>query len=147
MLLHQRVLGGPPVTQVDVVGGVGGGQQLEHVERHATGVDLFEDLTDGVSRRLLGHHDDRYQVRGETRQQVPEQRCPLRLALDLLLAAGGVEVAKLPLHQADTVEQQVGGQHLRRPLVLAGAQVQLHVVQVTDDAVRSDRNDGVLPID
>ncbi|MEJ7742319.1 MAG: hypothetical protein WKF73_07100 [Nocardioidaceae bacterium] len=34
-----------------------------------------------------------------------EQRCPLQLALGLLLATGGVEVAKLPLHQTDAVEQ------------------------------------------
>ena len=47
---------------MEIVGGECRGQQLEHGQRHASGVHLLEDLADGLLRRVPPQLDHRHLV-------------------------------------------------------------------------------------
>ena len=55
----------PVVAQLVTLGGIHGGEQLEGIERLATGVDLLEDEADGFVGRIGTERDDGNLVLGE----------------------------------------------------------------------------------
>jgi len=50
----------PVITKIEFIGREGCRHQLEDGERHATGIDLLEDLAHGFARRVLGQFDGRH---------------------------------------------------------------------------------------
>ncbi len=60
--LQTSLAGVPVIAKLEIIRGKGGSQQLEHSERHTTGVHAFKDEADCLLGRLLLQLDDRHLV-------------------------------------------------------------------------------------
>lgn len=136
----------PVVTEVEVVCGVGRGQQLEDRQRHTAGVDLLEDLAHSFLRRRARQLDRGDLVVIERLDDRGVELHPGLHAGGLVLAICG-HVRVLPHHRFAGVEHDVEREHLVRDLEFARGQVPGRLAtERPDDAVGGHPDDRLLTI-
>ena len=133
----------PVLLEVELVGGVRSREEFEDRERDAPGVDLFEDLADGLLRILLSQENHRNHVGFEAVDHLFLERVPEHALLGVVLPefVEALSPLAVPVQHRDRI-------HHRFVLLLLGGEVEQNVASDVsgDELVFAYREDRLLDV-